>query len=114
MDGLEQRRYKRVVTPRMAMVTSPDCSYAAYIEDISISGVRLHFANDTRRAKTPVAIGETVDVLIDEMSPLRGVVVRGTDPVLVVDFQDLDDAGRKRVAAEIMDKQGKFGVVSDS
>lgn len=114
MGDTEQRRYKRVVTPRMAMVTSPDCSYAAYIEDISISGVRLHFANDYRRENTPVIIGESVDVLIDEMSPLRGVVVRSTDPVLVVDFVELDDIGRKRLAAEIMDKQTKFGVVSDS
>ncbi|NKB56465.1 MAG: hypothetical protein GKS00_09025 [Alphaproteobacteria bacterium] len=114
MDGLEQRRYKRVVTPRMAMVTSPERSYAAYIEDISVSGVRLHFANDYRRDNTPVVIGETVDVLIDEMSPLKGLIVRSVEPVLVIDFTELDEAGRKRLAAEIMDKQAKFGGVSDS
>ena len=110
METIEKRQYKRVVTPRMAMVLTADKSYASYIEDISISGVRLCFANDYRRYNTPFEVGETVDVLVDEMSPLKGAIVRITEPVVVIDFDGLDDVGKKRLAAEIMDRQSKFGL----
>ncbi len=110
MKNIEKRQFKRVVTPRMAMILASDRSYASYIEDISISGVRLCFASDYRRDNAPIVVGETVDVLVDEMSPLKGAVVRITEPVVVIDFDGLDEVGRKRLAAEIMDRQSKFGL----
>jgi len=108
MTETNKRSNKRVPTPRMAMIASDGTSHASYIEDISTGGALLHVVDLDQAQFAP---GETVEVLIDEISPLTGRVIRIDPPIVAIEFSGLDEEGRERLAAEIMDHQEKFGLI---
>jgi len=110
MTETEKRSKKRINTPRMALISSEDKSHAVYIEDISASGASLHLADKSESEGQRFENGEQVDVMIDEISPVKGRVVRVEATNVIVEFTDLDEAAAERLATELMDRQEKFGL----
>ncbi len=91
MTETNKRSNKRVATPRMAMIASDGTSHASYIEDISTGGALLHVVDLDQAQFAP---GETVEVLIDEISPLTGRVIRIDPPIVAIEFSGLDEGPR--------------------
>ncbi|MDA0664609.1 MAG: PilZ domain-containing protein [Proteobacteria bacterium] len=103
-----RRLAKRVTTRRMALIAAAGKSHASYLEDISTSGALLHIADQDL---SMFELGEPVELAVDEMTPVPGNVVRVSPPIVAVNFTGINEDDRDRIAAEIMDRAAKFGLV---
>ena len=79
----ERRLYKRVNLPRL--IASETSDHPAYLEDICLGGVQLRNA-DADDFAADLQVGDTVDIDIEDLSPLRGSVVRIAEPMVAITF----------------------------
>lgn len=106
----EKRHHKRVHISRLAMISAPGGDYPAYVEDISAGGVQLRNACADEAFGDHLAVGEPVAIDIEDISPLHGSVVRITDPMLAVTFGERPAGATELLMAELMQRQGLFGI----
>ncbi|MDD9907869.1 MAG: PilZ domain-containing protein [Rhodospirillaceae bacterium] len=102
MPNSEQRSYNRVDLQRKAVVSSQDRTLSAITEDISIGGLRARWSGPLQFNVSPLSNGEPVDVSIEQMTPVKGVVVRNLELGVAIEFAELNDTDRDRIAFEVM------------
>lgn len=106
----EKRLHKRVHIPRLAMISAAMGDFPAYVEDISVGGVQLRNASRDEEFGQHLAVGEDVEIDIEDIAPLRGSVVRITDPMLAITFAERTATDNEAMLAELMNRQGLFGI----
>ena len=106
----EKRHYKRVQTPRLAVIASAAEHRDAFVEDISVGGVQLRNADAESDFSDQFHVGDQVDIEIEDMSPLTGCVVRVKEPMMALTFPAREDRDIDKLIAEIMDWPGPFSL----
>ena len=106
----DNRSRKRVAMQRMAFARAGDKAHAGITTDISAGGAAVQLVDPSGKAENPFEDDEEVELLIDEMSPLAGRIVRALEDRVAVEFLGVDDETENRLIAEIMGHQNNISI----
>lgn len=92
-DQSEKRRHRRVNVSKSVQAKTESQQYKGSVKDISVSGAALS-------VEAEVEEDSQVELDIEDLSPLSGIVARSYDDGFAVEF-DLDEDDEDRLLSEL-------------
>ncbi|MEQ9556864.1 MAG: PilZ domain-containing protein [Rhodospirillales bacterium] len=98
----ERRAARRFDISELIFVSSKAETRTGLLRDISRQGAQVEFSDILGRTQHAFAAGDTVDLRIDGLGELPGIVSRLTGKGVAIEFR-IDDAQQEMLRAEIQE-----------
>ena len=95
------RDRERIDLSKLAFAKKGDLAHGGLLKDISASGLFLEFVYPLGKVENPFKEGDSVEVEIDEIGSLKGMIVRSSDEAIALKL-DIDTKGEEELIAMIM------------
>ena len=97
----EGRDRERIDLSKLAFVKKGDIAHGGLLKDISASGLSIAFVYPLGKVINPFKAGDKVEVLIDEIGSLKGMIVRTSSETVALKL-DIGTKGEEELIAMIM------------
>jgi hypothetical protein len=94
------RDRKRIDLSKLAFARKGDLAHGGLLKNISATGLSIQFVYPMGEVENPFKGGDSVEVEIDGIGSLKGVVVRSSDVSIAVKL-DIDTKGEEELIAQI-------------
>lgn len=97
----ETRDRTRIDLGKLAFARKGDVAHGGLLKDISASGLAIEFVYPLGKVENPFKKGDSVEVEIDEIGSLKGMIVRLSGEAIAIKL-DIDTKGEEELIALIM------------
>ncbi len=95
------RDRERIDLSKLAFAKKGDLAHGGLLKNISASGLSLEFVYPLGKVENPFKDGDSVEVEIDEIGSLKGMIVRSSGKAIALKL-DIDTKGEEELIALIM------------